>query len=150
MILIWPSVSPPIFPPGNPDADQVYIYGQTEDGTFEFKGFPNDKGFLGKLVTTPFQAKSRAHAEEIAYRAIASPLSSMSLHLDIPLEVGHRETKELATGSIQISFVSPYLEAPMAISSAACSSLSSAAMLLYTEKPSTRIALSTNSFVCSR
>jgi len=39
----------------------------------------------------------------------------MSLHLDIPLEIGHREIKELATGSVQISFVSPYLEAPMAI-----------------------------------
>jgi hypothetical protein len=80
---------------------------------------PNAKGFLGKLVTLPFRANNRGHAEELSYRAVASALSNMSLHLDIPLEIGHRETKELSNGSIQISFVSPYLEAPMAINATA-------------------------------
>jgi len=110
---------PAYSPPGNPDADQIQIFGQTEDGVFQFVGLPNEKGFLGKLVTAPFSAKNRGHAEEIAYRAIASPLSSMSVHLDIPLEIGHRETKELATGSASISFVSPHLAAPMAINATA-------------------------------
>jgi hypothetical protein len=110
---------PAYSPPGSPDADQIRIMGHTEDGNFEFIGLPNAKGFLGKLVTLPFAAKNRGHAEELAYRAIASSLSNMSLHLDIPLEIGHRETKELSNGSIQISFVSPYLEAPMAINATA-------------------------------
>jgi hypothetical protein len=110
------AISKPAFsPPGNPDADQIRIVGITEDGQFEFIGLPNEKGYLGKIVTAPFQARDRGHAEEIAYRALASPLSNMSLHLDIPLEIGYRETKELSNGSVSISFVSPYLEAPMAI-----------------------------------
>ena len=110
------AISKPAFtPPGNPDADQIVIYGTTEDGQFQFTGFPNEKGYLGKLVTAPFQAKDRGHAEEIAYRAIAAPLSNMSVHLDIPLEIGYRETKELSNGSTSISLMSPYLEAPMAI-----------------------------------
>jgi hypothetical protein len=110
------AISKPAYaPPGNPDADQILIAGNTEDGNFQFTGFPNEKGHLGKLVTAPFQAKDRAHAEEIAYRAIASSLSNMSLHLDIPLDIGVRETKELSNGSTSISLMSPYLEAPMAI-----------------------------------
>ena len=110
------AISKPAYaPPGNLDADQILIAGNTEDGHFQFTGFPNEKGYLGKLVTAPFKAKDRAHAEEIAYRAIASSLSNMSLHLDIPLEIGIRETKELSNGSTSISLLSPYLEAPMAI-----------------------------------
>lgn len=110
------AISKPAFsPPGNPDADQIVIFGATEDGQFQFTGFPNEKGYRGKLVTAPFHAKDRGHAEEIAYRAIASSLSNMSTHLDIPLEIGYRETKELSNGSASISFKSPYLEAPMAI-----------------------------------
>jgi len=110
------AISKPAFsPPGNPDADQIRIVGITEDGKFEFIGIPTEKGFLGKVVTAPFQANDRGHAEEIAYRALASPLSNMSLHLDIPLEIGYRETKELSNGSVSIGFVSPYLDAPMAI-----------------------------------
>jgi hypothetical protein len=110
------AISKPAYaPPGNPDADQILIAGNTEDGHFQFTGFPNEKGYLGKLITAPFKAKDRAHAEEIAYRAIASSLSNMSLHLDIPLEIGIRETKELSNGSTSISLMSPYLEAPMAI-----------------------------------
>ena len=110
------AISKPAFsPPGNSDADQILIFGVTEDGKFEFVGFPNEKGYLGKLITKPFQANNRGHAEEIAYRALATPLSNMSLHLDIPLEIGVRETKEISNGSISMSFVSPYLEAPMAI-----------------------------------
>jgi hypothetical protein len=106
---------PAYAPPGNPDADQIVIMGNTEDGRFQFTGFPNEKGHLGKFVSAAFTAKNRSHAEEIAYRAIASSLSNMSIHLDIPLEIGVRETKELSNGSTSISLLSPYLEAPMAI-----------------------------------
>ncbi len=110
------AISKPAFaPPGNPDADKIRIVGVTDDGQFEFVGLPNEKGYLGKLLTAPFQASDRSHAEEIAYRALASPLSNMSVHLDIPLEIGYRETKELSNGSVSISFVSRHLEAPMAI-----------------------------------
>jgi Methylamine utilization protein MauJ len=109
------AISKPAFsPPGNPDADQILIFGVTEDGKFEFIG-SNEKGYLGKLITRPFQANNRGHAEENSYRVLATHLSNMSLHLDIPLEIGVRETKEISNGSISMSFVLPYLEAPMAI-----------------------------------
>jgi SEC-C motif len=114
------AISKPAYaPPGNPDADQILIAGLTEDGQFQFTGLPNEQGHLGKFVSAPFFAKDRGHAEEIAYRAIASSLSNMSIHLDIPLEIGVRETKELANGSTSISLVSPYLAAPMAINATA-------------------------------
>ena len=46
------AISKPAFsPPGNPDADQILIGGITEDGQFQFTGFPNEKGYLGKIVT---------------------------------------------------------------------------------------------------
>ncbi len=110
------AISKPAYrPPGNPDADQIMIFGATEDGSFRFTGLPNGKGFLGKLTSDPFQAKNRAHADEIAYRSLAPSLSNISLHLDIPLEIAHREVKELTTGGIQISFVTPFLEVPLAI-----------------------------------
>jgi hypothetical protein len=110
------AISKPAFaPPGNPDADRVMISGNTADGRFTFLGFPNKKGFLGKLVTTPFQANTRQHAEEIAYRAICSSLSDISLNLDIPLDIASRETKELVTGNVQLSLRSPYSIAPLAI-----------------------------------
>ena len=110
------AISKPAYcPPGNPAADQILIFGVTEDGSFKFTGLPNEKGFLGKLTSDPFRATHRAHAGEIAYRALAPSLSNISLHLDIPLEIAHREVKELATGSIQISFVTPFLDVPLAI-----------------------------------
>lgn len=110
------AISKPAFsPPGNPDADQILIFGVTEDGRFELIGLPNENGYLRKIITKPFQANNRGHAEEIAYRALAAPLSNISPHLDIPLEIGVRETKEISNGSISMSFVSPCLEAPMAI-----------------------------------
>jgi hypothetical protein len=82
---------------------------------FAFTGYPNEKGFLGKIVSAFFQAQDRSDAEHKAFRAIAPALSNWSAHLDIPLEIVQRETKELATGNIQTSIVVPYLEAPFAV-----------------------------------
>ncbi len=109
------AITKPAFtPPGNPDATEIRIYAHTEDGYFVFSGYPNDKGFLGKLVSTPFRADNRHDAEHKAFRAIAPALSNWSAHLDIPLEIAERETKEVVTGNTQMSFVPPFIEAPFA------------------------------------
>jgi hypothetical protein len=51
---------PAYAPPGNPDADMIKIYGQTEDGKFIFTGHPNKRGFLGKLAS---ESLSRAQPQ---------------------------------------------------------------------------------------
>lgn len=109
------AITKPAFTPPDPNATEVLIYARTKNGNFSFTAYPNEKGFLGKIVCSPFRAESRSDAEYKAFDAIAPALSNWSVHLDIPLEVAQRETKELATGNIQTSLVTPFLEAPFAV-----------------------------------
>jgi hypothetical protein len=110
------AITKPAFtPPGNPDADQIKIYGRTEDGVFTFTGYPNKKGFLGKLISDPFKALDRQDAKRKAYRALAPSLSNWSVHLDIPLEVFQVDCTEISTGNSQVSHTNPYWEVPFAI-----------------------------------
>jgi hypothetical protein len=110
------AIAKPAFsPPGNPDADQVLIAGRTEDGLFHFTGFPNERGYLGKIESAPFRASNRADAEAKAYRALASSLSNWSIHLDVPLDVYQIDTVEMTTGNTQMSLITPFWEAPLAV-----------------------------------
>jgi hypothetical protein len=110
------AITKPAFsPPGNPDADRIKIAGTTEEGSFVFLGYPNDKGFLGKLESEPFQANSFNDAELRAYRAIAPSLSNWSAHLDIPLHVLQVESTEIRTENRQTSIVTPHMEVPFAV-----------------------------------
>ncbi|PYU27409.1 MAG: hypothetical protein DMG32_07155 [Acidobacteria bacterium] len=110
------AITKPAFtPPGNPDADQIRIRGTTEDGNFEFLGLPNDRGFLGKFESEPFDATGFHDAERKAHRALASSLSNWSAHLDIPLYVIQVESVEVRTGNTQTSILTPHLEVPFAV-----------------------------------
>jgi len=110
------AMSKPAFsPPGNPDADQIMMQGITEDGTFVFTGLPNERGFLGKIISEPFDANNLHDAEAKAHRALASSLSNWSLDLDIPLSVAQTESVEVRTQNTQTSILTPYLEVPLAI-----------------------------------
>ncbi len=109
------AISKPAFPPpGNPDADQILIQGDTEDGHFEFTGFPNSRGYLGKITSKPFHANDLMDAARKCYRALASSLSKWSAELDIPLHVFQVESKELRTGNSQMSIVTAFRETPLA------------------------------------
>ena len=110
------AIAKPAFsPPGNPDADRIMVRGATEDGNFEFIGIPNERGFLGKFVSEPFDAISFHDAERKAYRALASSLSNWAAHLDIPLSVVQIESVEVRTGNTQTGILTPHLEVPLAI-----------------------------------
>ncbi|MGH9415099.1 MAG: methylamine utilization protein MauJ, partial [Terriglobales bacterium] len=106
---------PAYSPPGNPDADQIRIFAITPDGRFTFTGFPNSRGFLGKLATAPFNAQDRFDAERKAYGALGPAMSNWSVHLDIPIHVAVIETTEIRTGNASIRVVQPFLEAPFAV-----------------------------------
>ena len=109
------AITKPAFTPPDPNADQIKIYATTPHGAFEFTGFPNERGFLGKVVSKPFQATDRDDAEHRAYAALVPSLSNWSVHLDIPLEVQIIETMELRTENVGIRIVQPFLEAPFAV-----------------------------------
>ena len=109
------AISKPAFTPPDPGADRIKIYAGTPHGAFEFTGFPNEKGFLGKVVSEPFQAADRYDAERRAYDALLPSLSNWSVHLDIPLDVQIVETMELRTENVGIRVVQLFLEAPFAV-----------------------------------
>jgi hypothetical protein len=106
---------PAFLPPGNPDADQIVIRGATEDGNFVFAGLPNERGFLGKVVSEPFDANGFHDAEAKAHRALAPSLSNWAVHLDIPLSVVQVESVEARTGNTQTSILTPHFMVPLAI-----------------------------------
>jgi hypothetical protein len=106
---------PAFVPPGNIDADQIKIYAGTPHGKFEFTGLPNQAGFLGKIVSEPFDANNREDAQQKAYGALLPAISNWSVHLDIPLHVDVIETTEIRTGSTGIRVVAPFFEAPFAV-----------------------------------
>jgi len=110
------TAKPAFSPPGNPDADRIVIKGTTEDGNFVFTGFSNQRGFLGKVVSEPFDANSFHDAEARAHRALAPSLSNWAVHLDIPLYVVQTESVEVRTQNTQTSIRAPHSEVPLAIS----------------------------------
>jgi hypothetical protein len=102
-------------PDGDSEIERVLIQSVGDDGRFEFVGFLNERRFLGKFVSGPFQARDRFNAEEIAYRALAPSLSEFSLQLDIPLEIAQIETKDLFTENCHVTLTVPFPNTPMAI-----------------------------------
>ena len=101
-------------PSDNPGATQIRVYARTEDGDIRFDGFPNSRGFLGRLVTE-LQANDFRDAEHKAYRALAPSLSSWSAHLDIPMHVWRIQVTSVDTRATQISIVNPFTEMPFAV-----------------------------------
>jgi hypothetical protein len=109
------AITKPAFTPPDPGADRIKISAVTPGGNFEFTGYPNDKGFLGKIETEPFHADNRNDAERKAYRALLPAMSNWSVHLDIPMEVEVIETTEVRTSNAGIRVTTPFFEAPFAV-----------------------------------
>lgn len=99
--------------PNNPDADQIRLYAKSNQGNFVFKGYPNDKGFLGKLELESIAAMHLGDAALKAHTALASGLSNISVYLDIPLHIYQMEVTELRTNTVMIGFLVPPTETPL-------------------------------------
>ena len=93
------AIAPPAYtPPGGP-VTSIKIRTWGNDRFLVFNGYPNSKGYLGKLESEAFYAESFYDAEQKAYHPLIPMLSNWAVHLDIPLYVAQVETLERRTGS---------------------------------------------------
>ena len=106
---------PAVVPHSMPDAIGIRIRARTDAGAFIFDGKPNAEGYLGKLVSEPFDAQSFDDALRKAYHAVAPSLSNWSAHLDVPVYVAQVDTTELRTGAASAQVFTPPLEAAFAV-----------------------------------
>jgi hypothetical protein len=91
------AITKPAFTNRQGDFDRIRIDGVSPDGHFRFTGFPNEKGFLGKIESDPFHADGFNDAEQKAYHALGRLLSYWSAELDIPLNVFQIESTRAAS-----------------------------------------------------
>jgi len=82
----------------------------TPQGNFTFTGHANERGFLAKIESEPFQAAEFGDAALRALRAVAPALSSMSACLDVPANIYQLHVVELRTNTHRISIKSPFKE----------------------------------------
>ncbi len=92
--------------------DQLYFECATPTGRFGFRGMPNEKGFLAKVESEPFEALHFSDAALKAHRAVASVFSSMSVYSDVPVNIYQLDVSELRTGSLRMSVRMPFREVP--------------------------------------
>ena len=109
------AITKPAFTNPQGDFDQIRIDGFSPDGHFQFTGFPNERGFLGRVESDPFQADGFNDAEQKGYRALVPSLSYWSAELDIPLNVSQVESTECATGNKQTSLLPAYPGVPWSV-----------------------------------
>lgn len=109
------AITKPAFTNPQGDFDQIRIDGVSPDGHFQFTGFPNEKGFLGKIESDAFHADGFNDAEQKGYRALVPSLSYWSAELDIPLNVCQVESTEGATGNKQTSLLPAYPAVPWSV-----------------------------------
>jgi len=106
---------PAVVPKTMPEAVAIRIRAQTVAGAFMFDGKPNPKGYLGKLVSAPFEAQNFDDALKRAYHALAPTLSNWSAHLDVPVNVAQIDATELRTGAARMQVLTPPLETSFAV-----------------------------------
>ena len=110
------AIAPPAFnlPKAPAGADvAIRLDARTPEGHMTFRGLPNQKGFLGKLVTDPFPAAGFKDAEARASRALASGLSNIATYLDVPLHIYQIDVTEQRTENLQMSLVTPFRPTPL-------------------------------------
>ena len=107
---------PAYTPPNSPDAVKIKVRVWGENGFYlEYNGTPNEKGYLGKLESEPFDANDFRDAEVKAYTPLLPILSNWSVHLDIPIDVAQIEVAELRTGARTGRLFTPPAESGFAV-----------------------------------
>ncbi len=109
------AIAKPAYANPSGDFDRIRIDGISPDGRFRFTGFPNERGFLSRIVSDPFPANGFHDADQKAYRALVPSLSHWSSELDIPLNIHQIESLEQPTGNRQTRLVVAYSEVPFGI-----------------------------------
>jgi hypothetical protein len=92
---------------GPHDADRILL--QLGGRNFQFEGFANKDGFLGKL-TVELETDNAEAAENETYGAIAPFLSVMSMNLDIPIHVETTQVTDLTTHVSSLRVRTPHFE----------------------------------------
>jgi len=98
------------------DPDEIQLSFRSATASFKFHGYPNEAGYLAKLISDPFFAVSRNSAEKAATTSMQSLLSNLSAQLDIPFIIELVEVTEIATKARGISFTAPFPATAMAVS----------------------------------
>jgi hypothetical protein len=110
------AITPPaIVPQTMPEAVAIRIRMMTPAGAFVFDGKPNAQGYLGKLVSEPFDAQNFQDALTRAFHAVAPTLSNWAAHLDVPVHVAQLDATELRTGAASMQVLTPPLHAAFAV-----------------------------------
>lgn len=92
------------------DVDHVVLQATGHGKQINFRGLPNDRGYLGKLVVEELTANSFKEAEAMAYEGLAPFLSAWSLHLDIPVHVETIQVTNLQTHTHSLRVRTPSFE----------------------------------------
>jgi hypothetical protein len=100
---------------GNPADVRLEIEAKLSSENLKLYGYPNEKGFLGKIEIAEVHAQGFGEANLKAYNALSIVLSRLSLMTDVPLHIYRITTIELATQNLIGSFTLPFAEtaAPM-------------------------------------
>jgi hypothetical protein len=106
---------PAIVPQTMSEAVAIRIRMMTPSGAFVFDGKPNAQGYLGKLISEPFDAQTFHDALTRAFHAVAPTLSNWSAHLDVPVHVAQLDATELRTGAARMHVLTPPLQATFAV-----------------------------------
>jgi methylamine utilization protein MauJ len=101
---------------GDPNDLTIEIHANLPDGNLTLLGYPNEKGFLGKIEIEQLNAQSFGDANLKAYNALSTSLSRLSLAADVPLHVYRMITVELSTQNLMSSLTLPFIEQPVPIS----------------------------------
>jgi hypothetical protein len=109
------AITRPAFSGAPANAAQIKINTITPQGHFVFDGYPNARGFLGKIVLPAVDALNFDDAELKAYRSLAPTLSIWSIQRDIPLQIYQIDSTELTTGNSRMAVVAPWLEMPFTV-----------------------------------
>jgi hypothetical protein len=100
--LRWEGADPPV---------AIHVRTVTPSGELVFRGVPNKKGFLGKLVVDGLASTDLKSAYRKAIGAIGSFLSTTSVYSDIPLSIFQADVTELRTGNSALLHVNPHRDA---------------------------------------
>lgn len=88
--------------------DRIALQCQTANGSFQFEGYPNENGFLGKLTCEDMEANDFSDASLRAHYALAPSLSAMSFVMDVPVNIYQIDVVEKETHNSRMSFLTPH------------------------------------------